>query len=262
MPRSRWRGALLAAAVTAAGCGGGARPAAAPAVPTLQPGKLVACSDVPYAPFEFERDGQLVGIDVDIVRAVAADLGLTAEFRDTSFDDIFSALEAERCDLVASSVSVTPEREAKYAFSAGYFEVSQSLLVRKADAATRPDLPSLAGRAVGVQEGTTGAAFARAHAPGAEVVEFAAVDELLDALRRGQVDGVVQDFPINSHDAATRGDTEVVRVFDEAEREEYGLVMAKGAGQLKAAIDATLAAMRDDGRYDAVLEEYLGAGRE
>lgn len=229
---------------------------------TVKEGKLTACSDVPYAPFEYEEGGELKGIDVDLVKAIAEKLDLEADFRDTDFEGIFAALAAGNCDLIASSVSITEERKKENNFSKGYFEISQSLLVRKADATKYTDFETLKGRTIGVQSETTGAEFATAEAAkaGVEVKEFTGADELFTALKAGQIDGVVQDFPINSYNAETTGDTVVSKTFDANEPEEYGFVIPKKSKALLEKVDEALAELREDGTYDKILEEYLGEG--
>lgn len=276
-PRSRRRATLLLTltlTVGLAACGGdsetvsgqgdrmgdGADSSAAGALDTVEDGKLTACSDIPYAPFEFEEGGEVKGIDVDLVKAIAEKLDLEAEFRDTDFDGIFAALAAGNCDLIASSVSITEERKKENNFSAGYFEINQSLLVREEDASRYTDFASLKGRTIGVQSETTGAEFAQEEAAkaGVEVKEFTGADELFTALKAKQIDGVVQDFPINSYNAETTGDTVVSKVFDAREPEQYGFVIPKKSTVLLERVDAALADLREDGTYDEILQEYLG----
>lgn len=225
---------------------------------TVQPGKLTACTDVPYAPFEFEENGQLDGIDIELVRAVAGRLGLVADFKDVDFDGIFTALNAGQCDLVASSVSITDERKETLDFSEGYFEINQSLLVRKADEGKYKDLESLRGRTIGVQSETTGADFARENANGATIREFTGADELFTALKAGQVDAVLQDLPVNAHHARTTGETVVTKTFTEGEKEEYGFAMRKGRADLKKAIDDALQQVKSDDTYPTILRRFLG----
>ena len=221
-------------------------------------GKLTACTDIPYAPFEFEQDGKFDGIDIELVRAVAGRLGLTAEFKDVDFDTIFAALGAGECDIVASSVSITPERLETLDFSEGYYEINQSLLVRKGEEATLGDLDKLAGRTIGVQSETTGAAYAQANAKGATIREFTGADELFTALRARQVDAALQDLPVNSYNAKTTGETVVAKVFTEAEKEQYGFAMKKGSAELKAAIDDALEQVKADDTYPTILRRFLG----
>ncbi|HVF73824.1 MAG TPA: transporter substrate-binding domain-containing protein [Acidimicrobiales bacterium] len=222
-------------------------------------GKITVCSDVPYAPFEYEEDGKVVGIDADIMRAVGGRLGLIAEFRDTDFSGIFAAMEAGQCDVIASSVSITDERKKTLDFSDGYYDIVQSLLVRKADESKYADLPALRGRTVGVQSGTTGLDYAKAQsgANGYTVKEFEGADDLFAALKSSQVDAVLQDFPVNAYNAKVSGETVVTKKFED-QKEQYGIVLKKGRDDLKKAINDALARIRQDDTYNSILRTYLG----
>lgn len=233
-------------------------PAAGTKLKTVSEGKLTACTDSPYAPFEFEENGQFDGIDIELVRALAGRLALSPEFVDVDFDGIFSALNAGKCDIVASSVSITEERQKTLDFSDGYFKINQSLLVRKGDEAKYTDLPALAGKTIGVQSATTGADFANANAEGAIVKEFTGADELFTALKAQQVDAVLQDLPVNAYRAKTAGDSVVTKTFTEGEPEQYGLAMKKGQTELKAALDGALMQVKSDDTYPTILRRFLG----
>jgi polar amino acid transport system substrate-binding protein len=248
--------------VSAAGCGSGSGNKPDPnvsIVPTIQGGKLIACTDIPYQPFEFGEPGKERGIDVDLVRSIASDLRLKPEFRDTDFSAIFDTMTAGGCDLVASSVSITDERKEKYLFSDGYFEVNQSLLVRAGTASSYTDFAALEGHRIGVQKGTTGADYAAAHSKSLTVIPFDSVDQLFDALDTHQIDGIVQDFPINSYQAQTSNKYRVVKTFTDVAREQYGFALAKSSVELRDAINQSLSKIRKDGRYDEILTRYLGS---
>jgi polar amino acid transport system substrate-binding protein len=226
----------------------------------VKKGKLTVCSDIPYAPFEFEDGGDLKGIDVDLMKGVAKKLDLTADFRDTDFDGIFASLAAGNCDVIASSVSITDERKKSNNFSQGYFEIQQSLLVRKGDEGTYKDFPSLKGKTVGVQSETTGAAYATEEGgkAGVSIKEFTGADDLFTALKAKQIDGIVQDFPINSYNAEKTGETVVSAKFVSNEPEQYGIVVPKKSTKLLAAIDKAIDELRTSGDYDTILKTYLG----
>lgn len=267
----RLLGVLLALLLTAGACGdddddgvdaggSGDDTSEAADLDLVEDGKLTVCSDIPYAPFEFEEGGELKGVDVDLMKAVADKLGLEAEFRDTDFDGIFAALAADNCDVIASSVSITDEREEENDFTEGYFEINQSMLVRKGEESTLKDFASLKGKTIGVQSETTGAEFAMEEAEkvDAEVKEFTGADELFTALKAKQVDAVVQDFPINAYHAENTGETVVSATFEADEPEQYGFVVKKGNADLLEAIDKALEEMKDDGSYEEILDAYLG----
>ncbi len=227
-------------------------------------GKVTVCSDIPYAPFEYYEngaDGKVIGIDAELVEAIAADNGLTAEFIKTPFDGIFAALAAGNCDIIASSVSITDERKEANDFTDPYFTIQQTILVRSADAATLNDTPALKGKKVGAQTGTTGADFAKKEGEtnGYTVTEFQGADEMITALKAGQVDAVIQDSPINGY-AATQSNGELVvsKVFEGA-GEAYGFVIPKSSTALRDAMNASLKELEDTGKYKEIITKYLGA---
>src|SRR5690606_20037845 len=112
------------------------------------------------------------GFDVDIVEAIAEQLDLDVEIKDSSFDALQSglALNSNQCDLAASAMTITLEREEKIGFSDSYYDSEQSLLV-PADSSIA-SIDDLDGVKVGVQKGTTGQAYAEENASGAELVVF------------------------------------------------------------------------------------------
>ena len=230
----------------------------------IKPSQVTVCSDIPYAPFEYYEngaDGKVIGIDVELVEAITADNGLTADFIKTPFDGIFAALAAGQCDIIASSVSITDERKKSNDFSDPYFTIQQTILVRSTDAATLNDTPALKGKKVGAQAATTGADFAKAEGAknGFEVTEFQGADEMISALKAGQIDAAIQDSPINGY-AATQSDGElsVSKVFEGA-GEAYGFVIPKSNAALRDAMNASLTELRDSGKYKEIIAKYLGA---
>ncbi len=238
--------------------------AAGPELKLIKPGRVTVCSDIPYAPFEYYEngaDGKVVGIDVELVEAITADNGLTANFIKTPFDGIFAALAAGQCDIIASSVSITDERKKSNDFTDPYFTIQQTILVRSPDAATLNDTPALKGKKVGAQAATTGAEFAKAEGAkdGFEVTEFQGADEMIAALKAGQVDAAIQDSPVNGY-AAKRSDGEltVSKVFEGA-GEAYGFVVPKSNPALRDAMNASLTELRDSGKYKEIVATYLGA---
>lgn len=93
-------------------------------------GTLTVCSDIPYAPFEFEENGEFTGFDIDLMRAIAGKLGVELEVKAIGFDPIQSgtALNSDQCDVAASAMTITEEREENLDFSEPYYDAKQSLL--------------------------------------------------------------------------------------------------------------------------------------
>jgi len=227
----------------------------------VAPGKLTVCSDIPYAPFEFtdkSGKGQLTGFDVELVRAMSRQLGASVDFKTTPFDAIIPSLAAGNCDLVASATTITEERRQKVAFTQAYFDADQSLLIRAADRERYKTLADLKGKTIGVQSGTTGENYAKAHTPqGAKVKDFPGADDLFNALTSGDIDAVLQDFPVNKYRALQAGEQfAVTETFKTGE--QYGFAVAKDNGKLVAALDAALTKVRESGGYDSLYKTWFG----
>lgn len=226
-------------------------------------GKLSVCSDIPYAPFEFNATDKtggatLAGFDVEVVRALAAQLALAAEFKTTPFDAIIPSLAAGNCDMIASATTITDARKQKVAFTQPYFDADQSLLIRAADKGRYRQLADLKGKTIGVQSGTTGETYAKAHTPaGATVKDFPGADDLFSALTSGDIDAVLQDFPVNKYRARmAAGQFAVTETFRTGE--QYGFAVAKDNPKLVAALDAALARARQSGAYARIYQTWFG----
>jgi polar amino acid transport system substrate-binding protein len=229
----------------------------------IAPGKLTVCSDIPYAPFEFndkDKPGgdQLTGFDVEVVRAMAAQLALNADFKTTPFDTIIAALAAGNCDMIASATTITAERKQKVAFTQPYFDADQSLLIRAADKNAYKHLADLKGKTIGVQSGTTGETYAKANKPaGATVKDFPGAEDLFNALASGDIDAVLQDFPVNKYRALKVPEQlAVTETFKTGE--QYGFAVATDNPKLVAALDAALASARQSGEYARIYKAWFG----
>jgi polar amino acid transport system substrate-binding protein len=224
----------------------------------LDPGRLQVASDIPYAPFEFTEPGsdEVVGFDVDLVKAIAATpgIGITdVEFIKQRFDTIILSIAQGRFDMSASSFSITPERAKQIDFSDGYFTATQSVMVK-----TGSDIQSiddLRGRRIGVQRGTTGADLA-ATVQGAEVLRFEIIDDAFNALAGDRVDGVINDYAVSAYAAERRDDFEIVDRNPTIE--EYGFVFSKEKTALRDAFNAGLAEVRANGTYDEIFRKWFG----
>jgi polar amino acid transport system substrate-binding protein len=258
---------VAALAIVASACGGSsssdttaASSEKVAAFEPVQAGKLTVCTDAPYEPFEFQaEDGSWTGFDMDIMTKIATANGLTLNVSVQGFDGILLKLAAKECDVVASSVTITEERAQSVDFSNGYFDSFQSLLVRNADKDTLNSLASLKGKTIAVQTGTTGEAFAKANATGAKIQSYDDASAMFLALESKEVDGVLQDFPINASRAVKQGTSTVSVKFTEGQKaEQYGFAVEKGNASLLTVLNDTLATMKTDGSYDEIFAKYFG----
>lgn len=226
-------------------------------VNVIKKGTLTVCSDVPYPPFEdFDKGSKLgfKGFDVDVVKEIADGLDLKLKIKDSSFDTLQSglALNSGQCDLAASAMTITPEREKNLAFSDGYYDSKQSLLVPVGSSIKSID--DLSGKKVGVQQGTTGKTYAEENAKGARLVTFPSDAEMYPAIKAGQVDALLQDLPVNL-DHTKDGKFQIVQEYDTAEK--YGFAMKKTNTKMVDAVNKQLKEMRADDDYQKIYDKYF-----
>lgn len=217
---------------------------------------LTVCTDSPYPPMEFEQDGEFTGFDIELMRAIADDLGLGLAVVNSGFDPITSglAMEAGDCDIAAASITITDEREENIDFSEGYFSGDQSLLTTKDSGITV--IADTSGMTLGVQTGTTGEEYANENASGATIVAFENPGDLILALTAGEVDAVLQDIVTNGDAALNNEDFVIVETY--ATNELYGFaVKEEGSDALLAAVNTSLATVRDNGTYDEIFDEFF-----
>ena len=221
-------------------------------------GTLHVCSDIPYAPMEMEGEGPrglpYTGFDIELMDAMAENQGDELEILDVDFDGILGNLATGGCDVVASSLTINDERKAEVDFTEPYFDADQSLLVPvDSDVASLDDL---AGKTIGVQAATTGETYANENTPdGATIQSFPDTDGLFGSLASGAIDAILQDLPVNAGRASGDDTVEVVETY--TTDEQYGFAVEKGNTELLDELDASLAAVREDGTYDELYEKYF-----
>jgi polar amino acid transport system substrate-binding protein len=284
--RTRSIPAVLATATLAvvlAGCGasgdgsGGAAPStsAAPAVTKddalaakvpaaiASDGKLVFGTDASYPPNEFtDTDGTtVIGMDVDLGKAIAQKLGLTAEFENSQFSGIIPGIDAGRYEAGLSSFSITPERTATVDM-VSYFTAGTSLAVK----AGNPDgltTDNLCGKAIGVQAGTTqadeiatrNADCASKGQPAITVTELQQQTDVTLALTSSRIVGMLADSPVAAY-AVTTTNKQVEVVGEPYDTAPYGVVVKKGQDQYAAAIQGAIQSLMDDGTYKSILDHW------
>lgn len=252
MPNQRsWLAVLLVSVLALSACGGSG-------ADTVSEGNLTVCTDSPYPPMEFERDGEFVGFDIDIMRAVAGELDLELVVVNTGFDPITSglAMESDECDIAAASITITPEREEQIDFTNPYFVANQSLLVKNDSGLN--NLADFAGHRLGVQSGTTGEIYAQTNMPqDSDLVSFENPGDLFTALEAGDISGVLQDIVPNAEQALNDTTVSVVETYPTDEK--YGFaVQEEGSEDLLEDVNEALQKVIDDGRYQNFCQTWFG----
>lgn len=212
-------------------------------------GTLVMATSPDFPPFEYLEGSEVVGIEVDILNLVAAEMGVTLEIQQMDFDSVIPGVQAGKFDIGASGITATEKRKENVDFSQAYFLASQAIVVA-ADSpiASKADLD---GKTISVQTGTTAEDYCMSQ--GYEVLAFTANNDAAAALTSGKVDAWVVDNEVALVLAAENG----LVVLDEAMTSEpYAFAFAKGSPELVAEFDAILTEMLEDGTVESIFRQY------
>jgi L-cystine transport system substrate-binding protein len=210
-----------------------------------------------YAPFSFHdpSSNELTGYDVEVAQAVGAELGEKVEFSETQFDAIFAGLEADRYDVIANQVTITPEREKKYLFSEPY-TVSNGVVITRADDDSVHSLADVKGKRSA--QSTTSSFAEVATEAGAQIEPVEGFTQAITLLKQGRVDVTINDSLAFLEYQKTTGDKDVKIAAEIDPPSKQALVFRKDSADLQARVDKALDAMRADGTVARISEKYFG----
>lgn len=225
-----------------------------------QSGVLRVGTNPPYQPNEFkDRDGNVIGYDVDLMKAIGQVLGLRPEFFESDFDKIIPALQSGTYDVGMSSFTDTKEREKQVDFVT-YYSAGVQWAQRTGDDVDPDDA---CGLRVGVQSTTVqdtdevpakSAACEAAGKPAIVKMKFDSQDQAVNALLLGQVDAISADSPVTAYAIKkTAGQLEAVGpIYDAA---PYGFPVPKGSS-LGPALQQAVQYLMDNGYYQQISEHW------
>jgi polar amino acid transport system substrate-binding protein len=218
-------------------------------------GTLRVGLDASFPPFEMINDaGEIVGLDVDIARTIAADLGVELELVNIGFDGLYDALLARRVDLVISGLPYDPRWTEDVAYTQNYFNAGQ-VLVTRADEPELTEVEALAGRTLVVEWGSQADMEARRLAEelaGVELLRRATAAEALEALFNGPADAAVVDA-VSAVRAFPRG----LRIVTYLTDEWYAAAVHIQSRELLAAVNRSLTRLEESGRLAQIQARWL-----
>lgn len=221
----------------------------------------VIATDKGFSPFEFQdAQGNIVGIDMDILAAVAEDQGFTYDLQYVGWDAAIAACQAGQADGMIAGASITDERkESGWIFSDGYYDATQGMAVAKdSDIAGFEDLKGLK---VAVKNGTMSNTYAESikNQYGFEVVTFSTSPDMYQAVIGGQAAACFDDTPILKYNIKI-GELDMKFVEGtENDPAQYGFAIFDGAKKdLVDKFNVGLANIKANGKYDEIIAKYLG----
>ncbi|PMR75175.1 glutamine ABC transporter substrate-binding protein GlnH [Billgrantia endophytica] len=217
--------------------------------------KLIVATDTAFVPFEFMKDGEYVGFDIDMWDTIAQENGWDYELRPMDFSGIIPALQTNQVDVALAGITIRPDREEVIDFSDGYYDSGFTLMV-PADSDIE-SIEDLAGKTLALRMGTSAADYAKEHFTETELRTLPNIDNAYLELRTGRVDAAMHDTPNVLYYIATAGEGEVKAVGEQMMAHEYGIGFPKGS-PLVDDVNVALNTLREDGRYDEIYAKWFG----
>ena len=211
---------------------------------------LKMITEATFPPYEFLRGQEVVGIDVEICRAVARKLNRPFKAETVDFDSVIPAVISGKADLAAAGITVTEDRKKNVDFSVPYVKTGIVVIFKKASPFT--DAAQLKGKKIGVQSGTTSETYVLEQLK-QEPERCKSPAEAVAALKAGRVDFVISD--IDPAKNCVKGEADLA-LSDFITSEEYAVAIRKGQPELLKAIDETIAELKKSGQLAKWVRQF------
>lgn len=221
----------------------------------------VGC-DAAFAPFTYTDDkGQLIGFDVDLIKAIGEEMGYTIDIQGYPFDGIIPTLITNNIDLIISGFTISEERAKRVAFSDPYYRCGLTYLVKKEDAKKFDDFEDISKAEICTQIGTTGAMYLEKTLTNPKLKQFNTPPETYLELQNGGCDVVVNDRPVNDFFLARHPENKkniVSYDIDEAQNEYYGIAVRKDNKVLLDLLNEGLDRLIANGKFAEISNKWFG----
>lgn len=222
---------------------------------------LNVASETTYAPFEFTENGNYVGFDMDLIKAIGAAEGYDVKITSLGFDGLIPAVQAGTVDACISAMTIKESRSKVIDFSKPYFKAGLIIAVdQKTEGIKTVD--DLKGKRLAAEVGTTGLDASNsivAKDPKTTVKVFDSVGEAFMELEKGGVDAVINDMPVTAYYIQTKGKDKVKMVGEVfAAEDQYGIGVKKGNTELLNKINSGLDKIKANGEYDKIYKKWFG----
>ncbi|OXC78180.1 Glutamine ABC transporter, periplasmic glutamine-binding protein [Caballeronia sordidicola] len=218
--------------------------------------ELIVGSNVGAPPFVFKQGDTYSGFDVEVWSEIAKGMNRKWRLQPMEFGALIPALQTRNIDVIVSQLFIKPERQQVIDFSDPYYK-SGLIALTRADNTTIHTPADLAGKHIGTETGTLAVGYIKDHVKDATVEQLPSINNALLALEAGRTDAVVYDKPQMLYYANNAGKNKVRVVQPALEGLDVGIGFQKGS-PLVAAVNVQLAAMKADGRLQALGRKWFG----
>ena len=153
--------------------------------------ELVMVTEAGFAPYEYYKDGKVVGVDIDIANEIAKELGKKLVIKDIAFDSIINELKSGKADFAAAGLSITEDRKKQVDFTVEYTTSNQVVVVKKDSSLN--DITQLDGKRIAVQLGTVGDSYVTENYKNSEINRQKKFLVAAEAVKNNKADCIVMD---------------------------------------------------------------------
>lgn len=214
---------------------------------------LTMATSADFPPYEYYENDKIVGIDIEIMEAVCAKIGMELQPEDMSFDSVIGAAQTGKADIAMSGITITEDRKNMVNFTIPYTSTAQSIIVVKDGAIAKK--ADLEGKKIGVQINTTGDTQVTEEFGDAQVERFQNGALAVESLKNGKIDCVVIDGEVAK--ALVEANEGLEIIADAYSIEEYAIALKKDNTELLEKINGALEELLADGTIDAIMDKYI-----
>mgnify|MGYP001366606048 CR=1 FL=1 len=224
---------------------------------------LVVGSSLDFPPFEYKEGNDIVGFDIDLIKAIEQMWGEDIVIKDISFDQLIPSLRSGQVDLIVSGLTITENRKEVIDFTIPYFDWGEIILSTKG-ANKDMVLEDLAGQKIAFQGGSTAhelvAALAKKH-PDTQLMLFDSLEEVWMAVEEDKADAAVVPYPLTAHYLNTHRENNLQMVGKVFSVYPEGIAVQKGNQKLLDKLNESLKTLKENGTYDRLFEKWFGLPR-
>ncbi len=207
---------------------------------------LVMVTEAGFAPYEYYDDGEIVGVDIDIAREIAKEMGKKLVVKDVAFDSIINEVKTGKADFGAAGISYTDERAKQVDFSINYSTSNQVVIVKNNSDIN--DINNIDGKRIAVQLGSVADTYVTSNYKNSEIVREKKYLAAIQDLKDGKVDLVVMDeLPARE---MVKNNDDIKILSGNLASDSYGMIVKKGNKKLLNAINKVLNRLKEDGSID------------
>ena len=222
-------------------------------------GKLIMGTNPDYPPFEFkDKDQNVVGSDIEIMKEVAKDLGVDLEINEAQFDSLIPILMSKKIDLIAAGMNETPDRKEEVDFSDIYYTGDAVLVIKKSDIDKYKSIEDLKSKTIGAQLGSVPEGIATDQLTDSEVLPLGMVSDLILQLKGSKLDAVILDDIVGKSYVENNKDLMIIeKVVLTGDDAGFAIAVQKGDKALLEQVNKTLARLKSENKLQQFLEDAV-----